>query len=127
MPRSCCSDDLNAAFKPFGASCGGASAGAGARDYLAAELAAGGLVEAVPGQPVPDPRAVGVRVGDDVVDVVQAPGGGLVFQPFQDEGTDTVTAAAGGDDERDARVAPFGVEPAVPGDLIAVGHPPPLV
>ena len=54
MPRSCCSNDLNAAFKPFGASCGGASARAGARDYLATELAAVGLAEPSPGEPVAD-------------------------------------------------------------------------
>jgi len=38
-----------------------------------------------------------------------------------------MAAAARRDEERDARVAPFGVEPAVPRDLIAVGYPPPFV
>ena len=66
----------------------GSSAGLAGGGDLAAELAAGGLVEAVHGEPVPDPRAVGVRLGHDVVDVVQAPRGGLVLQPLQDEGAD---------------------------------------
>src|SRR3954453_22555571 len=94
---------------------------------LAAELAAGGLVEAVHGQPVPDPRPAGVRAGHHVVDVVQAPRGGLVLQVLQDEGADAAAALSGRDDEGDPGVAPFGVEPAVPGDLGAVGPPPPLV
>ena len=77
-------------------------------------------METVRSQPVPDPRPVGVGFGDDVVDVVQAPRGGLALQPFQDEGAHALAAAAGRDDERDARVAPFGVEPAVPGDLASL-------
>src|SRR5689334_14467664 len=95
--------------------------------HLAAELAAGSLTEAVQGEPVPDPRAVRVRLRHDVVDVVQATRGRLVLQPLQDEGAHAVPAPAGRDDEGDARVAPLGIEPAVPGDLRAVGHPPPLV
>src|SRR6185437_16309673 len=65
---------------------------------LAAQLAAGGLAEAVQGEPVPDPRAVRVRLGHDVVDVVQATRGRLVLQPLQDEGTYAVAAPAGRDD-----------------------------
>jgi fatty-acyl-CoA synthase len=96
-------------------------------DHLTAQLAAGGLVEAVRGQPVPDPRAVGVGLGHHVVDVVQAPRGGLVLQVLQDESAHAPAAPAGRDHEGDARVAPLGVQPAVAGHLPVVGHPPPFV
>jgi hypothetical protein len=41
--------------------------------------------------------------------------------------TDAPAALAGRDEERDPRVAPLGVEPAVPGHLVLFGHPPPFV
>ena len=80
------------------------------------------------GQPARHPGCVGVRVRDDVVDVVQPVLGGLVFQPVQDEVADAVAAPGPVDQERDLSVSPFRIQPAVADDVpVVVSNPPPLV
>src|ERR1019366_7340876 len=71
---------------------------------------------------------VGVSVGDDVVDVVQATFCGLVLEPAQDELADPRATPGRVDQEGDLRVAPFAVEPAIADNgAVVISDPPPLV
>src|SRR6201996_5517592 len=84
--------------------------------------------EAVADEPGSDPLRVGAGSGDDVVDVVEAAGGGLRLEVVDDELADSLATPVPGDDERYLRVAPLTVEPAVADDDAGrIGDVPPFI
>src|SRR5436309_3040243 len=72
----------------------------------------GRRLEAAALEPAKDPVPVRMGFPHDVVEVVEAPGGGLLLQPVEDEGADPPALGGGIDGQEHLGVAPDGVDPA---------------